>query len=186
MPRFYCALLAALILHLTAPPVRAQATDEGSETPLAVRLDTPSGLPVPRFVSFKSERTNCRLGPSFEHPVVAVYLRAGAPARVVAETTDHWRKVRDQDGLECWAHKSTLRAVTHVLVLADVEVRARAEGAAPVRARLSEGVLARLIRSRSGWSLVAAGGVKGWARVEFLWGAGAGDAAGPGEAAARN
>jgi SH3-like domain-containing protein len=173
MPRPCLALLAVLALHLTAPPGSAQAPDETAEGPASVRTDTPSGLPVPRFVSFKSDRTNCRLGPSFEHPVVAVYLRAGAPVEVVAETTDHWRKVRDQDGLGCWAHQSTLRAVSHVLVLEEVAIRAQPEEASPARARLAEGVLARLIRSRQGWSLISAGGVKGWAPTGHLWGAGA-------------
>ncbi|MEX0643688.1 MAG: SH3 domain-containing protein [Parvularculaceae bacterium] len=170
MSRFSYALAAIISIYLTAPTLSAQASDEELKGAPPVRMDTPSGLPVPRFVSFKSDRTNCRLGPSFDHPVVAVFLRAGAPVDVVAETTDHWRKVRDQDGLECWVHQSTLRAVTHVLVLREVEIRTQPEDAAPATARLAEGVLARLLRSKRAWSLVSTDGVRGWARSEHLWG----------------
>ncbi len=176
MPRFSSAFAGAFALYLTAPLPMAQAieipaSDKVDQAPSPIRIDTPSGLPVPRFVSFKSGRTNCRLGPSLDHPVVAVYLRAGAPVKVVAETTDHWRKVKDQDGLECWAHQSTLRAVSHVLVTKEVGLREKPEDAAPEKARLAEGVLARLIRTQRDWSLVSAGGVKGWAPAGALWGA---------------
>jgi SH3-like domain-containing protein len=171
MPRPFFALLTALVLHLTAPPLMAQASDRRPETPQATRTDTPSGLPVPRFVSLKSERTNCRLGPSLDHPVVVTYLRAGTPVEIIAETTDHWRKIRDRDGLECWAHQSTLRALTHVLVAEEIEIRTQPKDSAPVRARLSAGVLARVIRANRDWRLVSAGGVSGWAPAQSLWGA---------------
>ncbi|MGE0408254.1 MAG: SH3 domain-containing protein [Amphiplicatus sp.] len=164
------AALAALSLYLTAPPLAAQApaTPEGAPE---VRTDTPSGYRVPRFVSLKGDKTYCRLGPSFEHPVVATYLRAGTPALVIAETTDHWRKIRDRDGFECWVHETTLRALTHVLVDRETAILAEPEDGAPLRARLAEGVMAQVLRKTARWRLVSAGGIKGWAREDALWGA---------------
>lgn len=166
MSRLPKLLVAALLAHLTAPAAPAQA-GAGSE----LRTDTPSGLPVPRFVSLKGSKTFCRMGPSFDYPVTVTYMREGMPVAVVAETTDHWRKIRDRDGAECWAHQATLRALTHAIVTEEIELLARPEEGAPVRARLAEGVLARLIRSEGSWRLVSAGGVRGWARAEALWGA---------------
>jgi SH3-like domain-containing protein len=135
-----------------------------------VRLDTPSGLPVPRFVSLKTGETNCRIGPSFEHPVRFVYKRAGAPVMVVAESVDHWRKVRDAEGAECWAHQTTLRAVTHVLALEETVLRRRPGGEAEISARLEAGVLARIEKRDGGWIRVAAGPARGWVPSDAVWG----------------
>lgn len=161
--------LIFLAAHLTAGPAAAQAGEAGERE---VRTDTPSGFPVPRFVSLKNPRTHCRRGPSFDHPVAATYVRAGLPVEIVAETIDHWRKIRDHEGAECWAHQTTLRAVDHVIVEGDLEIRARPDPNAPARARLATGVIAKLERASGDWRLVSAGGRRGWARREALWGAG--------------
>lgn len=163
--RRLAAVLILFVLHLTPAPAAAQAQTGGPRT------DTPSGFPVPRFVSLKNEETNCRQGPSFDHPVAITFLRTGLPVQVVAETTDHWRKIRDHDGAECWAHQTTLRAVTHVIAEEDVDLLARPRENAPLRARLKAGVIARLEKSSGEWRLISVGELRGWTRAEALWGA---------------
>ncbi len=135
------------------------------------RRDTPSGLPVPRFVSLRYGETNCRAGPSFEHPVSIKFMRAGAPVMVIAETQDHWRKLRDLDGSECWAHQTTLSARSHVLVLRDTMLRARPAKSSAAKARLAAGLLAEFESMQQGWSRVTAAGVTGWTETDALWGA---------------
>lgn len=164
------ALAATLALHLTAPAAEAQAA-QAPERAAEIRTDTPSGYPVPRFVSLKGEKTNCRMGPSFDYPVTMTFMLAGLPVQVVAETTDHWRKIRDHEGAECWAHQTTLKALSHVLVIEETAILARPEDGAPPRARLAKGVLAKLVRERDGWGFVSVDGLKGWALAGALWGA---------------
>lgn len=163
--RSCAAVIFAFALYLSVTPSSTQA---------APRLETPSGYPVPRFVSLKDESTNCRLGPSFEHPVRYVFKRAGAPVLVVAESVDHWRKLRDPDRDECWAHQTTLKGQTHVLTVSPVELRRKPSVRADISARLGEGVLARIGKRRDGWILVTAGEAKGWIEARAVWG---GDAA---------
>lgn len=151
-----CALLALLVSNAAAE---------------AVRTDTPSGLPVPRFVSLKFNRTVCRVGPSFEHPTLYTYNRIGLPVRVTAETRDHWRRIEDFDGGRCWAHQSTLVAVNHAVALDRVDLHEAPRASAPIRARLERGVVVRIEKARKDWRQVSAGGVKGWAPAESLWGA---------------
>lgn len=134
------------------------------------RLDTPSGLPVPRFVSLRYGETNCRAGPSFAYPVSIRFMRAGTPVLIVAETRDHWRKVRDSDGAECWAHQTTLAARDHVLVLQETPLRAAPSETAPPKARLAAGLLAEFESRKDGWARVKAAGVAGWVDVDALWG----------------
>ena len=51
----------------------------------AAQVGTVSGLPVPRFVSLKSDKVNVRGGPNQDQEVRWVYTRAGMPVEVTAE-----------------------------------------------------------------------------------------------------
>lgn len=158
----FSVFFVALAAHLTAPAGATQG----------VRLDTPSGLPVPRFVSLKSDKTFCRAGPTFAHPVRITFMRKGLPVMVIAETNDHWRKIRDPDGDECWAHKSKLSGVKTALVLEEgVALRTRPSPDAPTRARLGRGLIAQIETARGRWLRISADGVKGWAPQSSFWGA---------------
>lgn len=67
----------------------------------------PSGLPLPRFVSLKSERVNMRVGPGKEYAVSWMYLKSGLPFEIIQEY-DNWRRVRDSEGTMGWIHGSLL------------------------------------------------------------------------------
>lgn len=66
-----------------------------------------SGLPVPRFVSLKSDRVNLRTGPGTDYPTGWVYKRAGLPLEVIKEF-ENWRQVRDSDSATGWVLQSLL------------------------------------------------------------------------------
>jgi len=163
-------LFLACALYLTVSSFAAQAA------PVKPRLDTPSGYPVPRFVSLKGERTNCRTGPSFSHPVRFVFQRAGAPVLVIAESVDNWRKIRDPAGDECWAHRTTLKAQTRVLTLHRTMLRTKPAPNAPSAAEIGSGVLMKLEKKRSDWLEVSVDGRRGWTRASEVWGGDALDA----------
>ena len=168
------SLFAALYLTGAAPTAQGAIMDAGAQdaAPVKVRLDTPSGLPVPRLVSLKSSKTFCRSGPSFSHPVRLTFMRAGLPVMVVAETRDHWRKIRDAEGDECWTHKSKLSGDETALVLEDgLALRVKPDPNSPARALLGRGVIAKVEGARDGWLKVTADGRKGWARASAFWGA---------------
>ena len=198
MPRLYSVLsvsfFAAFYLTGAAPAAQAanskapaqavntialaQAATNGNiqaaraPAPVKLRLDTPSGLPVPRLVSLKASKTFCRSGPTFSHPVRLTFMRAGLPVMIVAETKDHWRKIRDSEGDECWTHKSKLSGDETALVLEDgLALRTRPDPSAPARARLGRGVIAHVEGAKEGWLRVSADGRKGWARASAFWGA---------------
>lgn len=160
------AALFFIALHLSAVAAPAQA-DGGAPR---VRTDTPSGQPVPRFLSLKYGETNCRIGPSAEHPVRYVFRREGAPVMVVAESVDHWRKIRDVSGDECWAHKVTLRAQTHVLTVRPTTVLQKPAAGAPTAALLAGGVLARIDARKQDWLKITADRASGWVTAADVWG----------------
>ena len=64
---------------------------------IAAPRQTPSGLPVPRYVTLKFDQVNARAGPGDDYPARWVYRVPDLPVQVVAETAD-WRKVCDPEG----------------------------------------------------------------------------------------
>ncbi len=90
-----CAAAALALMFLSAAPAGAQT------------MGTASGLPLPRFVSLKTDRVNLREGPSKDHPSLWIYQRAGLPVEITAEF-EIWYKIRDSEGTEGWVLHSLL------------------------------------------------------------------------------
>jgi SH3-like domain-containing protein len=135
---------------------------------------TASGLPVPRYVSLKSDHVNVRAGPTKDHDVAWVYTRAGLPVEITAEF-ENWRRVRDSEGAEGWVYHSLLSGRrTAVVTMKNKDELApiydRADPASAVAARLQAGVVAQVRRCNEGWCRVTGNGFDGWIEQQRLWG----------------
>ena len=137
----------------------------------APRTETPSGLPVPRFVSIKSPRANVRQGPSPTHAVMWVYVKRGIPVEIVAETTT-WRRIRDIEGKEGWVHANMLDGVRMAIVTgkALVPLRRKPDAAAEASAWAEPGLVAKLLACDPAWCQISAQHAKGWLPREAIWG----------------
>jgi SH3-like domain-containing protein len=135
---------------------------------------TASGLPVPRYVSLKSDHVNVRAGPTKDNDVAWVYTRSGLPVEITAEF-ENWRRVRDSEGAEGWVYHSLLSGRrTAVVTMKSKDDLAslydRADRASAVAARLQAGVVTQVKRCTSGWCHVAGNGFDGWIEQQRLWG----------------
>ena len=135
-----------------------------------------TGLPVPRYVSLKSDRVNLREGPSKEHRTRWVYQRACLPVEIVAEF-ETWRRVRDADGAEGWVLHSLLSGRRTALVAPwsktkneTFALRASADEGSAEIAKLQPGVIANVANCANAWCKVGIGKVEGYVRQERLWG----------------
>jgi SH3-like domain-containing protein len=172
-------LAAALALAVRATTAcvavaAALATTTGSPAWAAQDIGPSTGLPVPRYVSLKSDRVNLREGPSREHRTTWVFQRAGLPVEITAES-DNWRRVRDSEGTEGWVLKNLLAGQRTALVAPwrKGEVRAlrsQASDEATVVANLQVGVLADVKRCDGRWCRVHGEGFDGYVRQDDLWG----------------
>ncbi len=134
-----------------------------------------SGLPVPRFVSLKSDRVNVRAGPNKDQEVRWVYTRAGMPVEITAEF-ENWRRIRDWEGSEGWVYHSLLsgrRSAVVVPSLKDdlVPLYESTNLESAVVARLQSGVLGQLKSCNGMWCEFNGKNFSGWIRQERLWGA---------------
>jgi SH3-like domain-containing protein len=133
---------------------------------------TPSGQPVPRYVSLKFDKVNARAGPDDDAKLLYVYHARGLPLQVVAET-EEWRRVCDSAGAISWVHRRTVAEHRTVLrAKADgLGLRGRPSEAAGETAVLVGHAVADLKQCKDDWCEVSVGHAKGWAPAAELWGA---------------
>jgi SH3-like domain-containing protein len=132
---------------------------------------TPSGLPVPRYVSLKFGVVNARGGPGDDYKLLWTYRVRDLPLQVVAETED-WRRVCDSEGQIAWVHRRTVTERRTVLVeqSSDLLLRKRPDPAAAASATLVSHALADLDVCKAGWCRLHVGHASGWAPANVLWG----------------
>jgi SH3-like domain-containing protein len=133
---------------------------------------TPSGLPVPRYVTLKFGEVNARSGPGDDHRLLWVYHVRGLPVQVVAENTE-WRRICDPEHGLAWVHRRTTdgRRMVMRTQATPLALRGGAKPTASVHAFLNARSLAALVRCDSkGWCKVRVDGVSGWAPASELWG----------------
>lgn len=161
----FAILLTLATLTPASAPLFAQSAETGGA----------SGLPLPRFVSLKSDSVNVRRGPSRDQAVIWRYVRAGMPVEVTQEF-ENWRRVRDFEGGEGWVFHSLLAGTRTVLIApwqsqkTPYELYASADETARVTARVEPGVQAQVSGCDGSWCLLKGVGFSGYINQKWLWG----------------
>jgi SH3-like domain-containing protein len=168
-----CARLALWALMAMTAAAEAQSK------PAEPSFPGGSGLPVPRFVSLKSDRVNMRKGPGTDYPTAWVYRRAGLPLEVIKEF-EGWRQVRDADGAAGWVLQSFLSGRRTALVLpwdikagaAPPKVALRNDDSERARAvaMVEAGVIANISSCDGSWCRVSIDRFRGYIEQKKLWG----------------
>jgi len=158
----------ALAALLAALPLSARAAGD-------LTTGSVSGLPVPRFVSLKSDKVNVRGGPNQDQEVRWVYTRAGMPVEITAEF-ENWRRIRDWEGAEGWVYHSLLSGKRSAVVVPNlkdelVPLYESADMKSAVVAKLQGGVQGALQSCSGSWCEFRGKGFDGWIRQDRLWGA---------------
>lgn len=164
-------LAAGLLLAAWAGYGHAQ---EGAG-PAAAANGPSSGLPVPRFVSLKSNKVNVRRGPSTEQSIVWVFARAGLPVEIIAES-ENWRRVRDSEGADGWVFHGLLSGRRTVLIspwVKDKQAvplhRSPSTGSRVV-AQLQPGVIGDVADCDGQWCELSVDNYSGYVEQDRLWG----------------
>ncbi|MES2984942.1 MAG: SH3 domain-containing protein [Pseudomonadota bacterium] len=130
----------------------------------------PSGLPVPRYVSLKSDDVNVRVGPGKRYPIRWVYKRAHLPVEIVEEFA-HWRKIRDYQGTTGWVHKGMVDGKRSIMVMDKPQnLYADPEATANPIMRAAPLVIGDLKKCEPDWCQVEIQNRKAWIRKADIWG----------------
>jgi SH3-like domain-containing protein len=170
---FRAGIALALAAGL-AGGVSSDARVRAEETVEAVEVGPVTSLPLPRFVSIRSNEANARRGPGLDYRIDWAFVRRGLPVEVIAEHGP-WRKVRDAEGLGGWVHQSLLSGTRMALIRGEgnVPLLRRPDLGAGLRAHVEPGALARIETCEGAWCRVEAGDFTGWMARDALWGVGA-------------
>lgn len=158
--------LVALALAGALPQPLLAADKEKPDRP------TPSGLPVPRYVSLKFDVVNARSAPGDDSRLLWVYRAKGLPVQVVAETSE-WRRICDPERGLAWVHRRTTDGRRMVMRLKPqpLSMMSNPKSDARVSAYLAPRALAELDRcNKDGWCKLKAGHKDGWAPAVEVWG----------------
>ncbi len=184
--------LAALLLFAAAEPAGAQLRpiarpadlsipapggqvvsgfdDQALAVPESPRVGRETKLPLPRFVSLKTDEGNVRRGPAMNHRIDWVFVRQNMPLRITAEY-ENWRRVEDRDGEGGWIHYAMLSGTRTAIVDEDLlPLRTQPADDARETALLQQDVVALVEACQIEWCWISAGGYGGWAPKTALWG----------------
>lgn len=154
-------IIAAGAMALATMPLAAQA-EEG--------VGPVTNLPLPRYVSLRSDKINVRRGPGLDYRKDWVFRREGLPVKIVDEYGD-WRRIVDKDEAGGWVYHAMLTGRRTVLIIEDgVALRREPADAAAAAAVAEQGVVARLESCGPYWCEIEADGYTGWVRKSSLWG----------------
>lgn len=159
-------VVAVMMVTCTA----GMATAQQDGAPQEGERGSVTNLPLPRYVSLKTNEGNARRGPGLTHRIDWVFSRAGMPLRVTAEY-ENWRRVEDAEGVGGWVHYSLLSGSRTVLVTADLmDLHAKPLADGSVVLRAEAGVIGRLVECSLDWCRLTIEGERGWARKSEFWG----------------
>ena len=138
--------------------------------PLLAQPVSETGLPLPRFVSLKSDEANMRTGPGKRYPVKWSYQRKGLPVKIINEY-QHWRQVEDHEGMQGWMHKSVLSgARTALIEQNDTMVLDKPNEKADGVAKVMKNVIVHIEGCRRDWCEIEVADKDGWLPISLLWG----------------
>jgi len=133
---------------------------------------TPSGLPVPRYVTLKFDPVNARAGPGDDHRLLWIYHSKGLPVQIIAETAD-WRRICDPDGSMSWVHKRSVdgRRAAMQLGPSPLPLLSQPRDGATVVDYLAPRAVAQLDKCQKGWCRLRVGQTDAWVQQGQVWGA---------------
>ncbi|MBP7190497.1 MAG: hypothetical protein KA998_04590 [Rickettsiaceae bacterium] len=128
-------------------------------------------LPVPRFVSTKSNEVNARSGPGVRYPIDWVFVKKGEPLEITAEF-EQWRFVKDIDGQGGWVHSSVLSGKRSVVLISKeiASLYKSPDLSSRVVAKLSPNIRCQFKKCEKNWCKIKCSSHDGWIMKKHLWG----------------
>jgi len=172
--RYRLLIGIALVLSLVVAPGAGRAANAVVKE-VAVATGSKTGLPVPRFVSLKSDKVNVRRGPSTDQAIIWVFARAGLPVEIIAES-DNWRRVRDSEGADGWVYHSLLSGRRTVLITPwskgkeSVTMHESDSTSSRAVAELQPGVIGNVVECDGKWCELTVDDYEGYVQQDKLWG----------------
>tara|TARA_B110000971_G_C19793532_1_gene400892 strand:+ start:73 stop:519 length:447 start_codon:yes stop_codon:yes gene_type:complete len=122
------------------------------------------------FSTLRYDNVNLRQGPSKDYPIKIFYKKKYLPV-LVQDTSENWRKIKDQENNTGWIHLSQLTQKKAAITINDqVIVFKNATIFSKPLIVLEKGRLCLVYKCRKEWCKIKTDKYKGWIRKKSLWG----------------
>ena len=137
----------------------------------ANNIGVETGLKLPRYVSFKSDESNLRVGPSKNYPIILVYNIANFPRKIIDEFED-WRKIIDFKNNIGWVHKSLISAERFGIVVSESEKKIIIFNSIESKkiGEIEKGAVVLISKCKVDKCKISDNDYSGWIKKKYIWG----------------
>ena len=121
------------------------------------------------FLSLKKNKVNVRYGPSFESPIKFVYKKVNLPIKQI-DKKENWRRIIDSKNNSGWIHWSQLKKTNSIIPLEDKILFKKPSNFSKPIAKIKKGRLLIFQKCDGEWCKVKTKKVKGWVKIDNIWG----------------
>ena len=122
------------------------------------------------FSTLRYKNVNLRQGPSKDYPVKIFYKKKHLPVQV-HDTSDNWRKIRDQENNTGWIHRSQLSKKKAAITIDEqVVIFKNSTIFSKPLVALEKGRLILVYKCGDVWCKIKTDKYKGWVKKISLWG----------------
>mgnify|MGYP006107317345 CR=1 FL=1 len=122
------------------------------------------------FLTLRYDSVNLRQGPSKNYPIKIFYIKKHLPV-LIQDTSNNWRKIRDQENNTGWIHRSQLSKKKAAITIDDQVIMFKNPTifSKPLVV-LEKGRLCLISKCKDEWCSVKVEKYSGWIRKKSFWG----------------
>ena len=121
------------------------------------------------FLTFRNDKVNLRIGPSFNDPIKIIYKKKYLPL-LVKDKSENFRKIQDHENNSGWIHISQLSKKKSGITIQDTILYKRSTVYSKPLAKIETGRLLLILKCKDEWCKAKTNDYKGWVKKESLWG----------------
>ena len=122
------------------------------------------------FLTLRYDSVNLRQGPSKNYPIKIFYIKKHLPV-LIQDTSDNWRKIRDQENNTGWIHRSQLSKKKAAITIDDQVIMFKNPTIfSKTLVVLEKGRLCLISKCKDEWCSVKVEKYSGWIRKKSFWG----------------
>ena len=121
------------------------------------------------FLTLRNDKTNLRLGPSFDYPIKIIYKKKYLPV-LVKDKSENFRKIQDHENNSGWIHISQLSKKKSGITKKDSILYNRPTIYSKPMANIETGRLLVVSKCKKNWCKIKSENYSGWVKMDNIWG----------------
>ena len=121
------------------------------------------------FLSLKKNKVNVRYGPGFEYPIKYIYKKINLPIKQI-DKKENFRRIIDLKNNSGWIHVSQLKKANSIIAKKDKILFTKPTNFSKPLAKIEKGRVLLVQNCNNDWCKIKTANLKGWVKIENIWG----------------